>query len=285
MKDKISKIFGIGALIAPILMLFLLGHIIYESLPAIGEIGLELLKPGQWKPLSNNPEYSLIPALMGTLYVAGLAVLIAMPIGISSAILLSIYGRGRLVYICLALINLMAGIPSVIFGFIGLMVLVKRLEQIQGISSGESVLAAALLLSLMLLPYIVSNCWEALETAKGKWMSSALALGFSKEYSLRKIILPGIHLGIRSSFVMAFGRAIGETMAVMMVIGNSPIVAKLSGRAITVAGLTALEIGSAEYRSLHMSSIYAANLVLILILAGILFAGQRWRKMQEMKDD
>ena len=285
MKNKLSILFGIGALIAPILMLFLLGHIVYESLPALQQIGGDLLRMGAWKPLNNNPSYSLIPALTGTLYVAGLAVLIAVPVGVCCAILLSVYAKGKIVHICLALIDLMAGIPSVIFGFIGLVVLVKALEQIQGVSSGESVLAAALLLSVMLLPYIVSNCWEAIESAKEKWMPSALALGFSKEYALKKILLPGIHLGIRSSILMAFGRAIGETMAVMMVIGNSPIAAKLSGRSITVAGLTALEIGSAEYHSLHMSAIYAANLILILILAGVLFVGHRWKKMQEAKND
>lgn len=271
MKQKLFKfICGIGAIIAPILLLFMLIHIVYEAAPAFLEIGFGLIAPGRWQPLASQPSYSLLPAITGTLYVSALAVVMAVPIGVGCAIFLSLYTKSRFAHASLVLIDMLAGVPSVIFGFIGLVLLVKQMERIFSMSSGECILTAALLLAVMLFPYIVSNCWESIEASKKRWLPTAAALGFSKEYTTRKILLPGIRLGITSSVMMAFGRALGETMAVMMVIGNSPILPKLMGRSITVAGLTALEIGGAEYGSLHMSAIYAANLILLVLLVSIL---------------
>lgn len=168
----------------------------------------------------------------------------------------------------------MAGIPSVIFGFIGLTVLVKAFVKYLKMAAGQCVLVAGVVLGIMLLPYVVSTCQESLVNAKRTYEKSGLALGLSREYVLIKVILPAIRPGIVASAMMAFGRALGETMAVMMVIGNSAIFPKLLGRGQTLPALTALEMGSIEYGSIHLSVLYVANLVLLVILAVVTLAGQ-----------
>ena len=127
---------------------------------------------------------------------------------------------------------------------------------------------------MMLLEYVVSTCQESLVNAKRTYEKSGLALGLSREYVLIKVILPAIRPGIVASAMMAFGRALGETMAVMMVIGNSAIFPKLLGRGQTLPALTALEMGSIEYGSIHLSVLYVANLVLLVILVVVTLAGQ-----------
>ena len=126
----------------------------------------------------------------------------------------------------------------------------------------------------MLLPFVISTCHESLQTARKTYEFSAITLGFSREFTLLHFILPAIRPGIVASAMMAFGRALGETMAVMMVIGNSAIFPKLLGRGQTLPALTALEMGSIEYGSIHLSVLYVANLVLLVILVVVTLAGQ-----------
>lgn len=180
---------------------------------------------------------------------------------------------------------MLAGLPSVIFGFLGLVLLVKWFETNLDMTTGESVLTASILLSVMLLPYIVSSSYESIQKAEKRYMATSLSLGISKEYSIVKIILPCIRMSILSSVMLAFGRALGETMAVMMVIGNSPIYPRLLGRAETIPALTALEMGSVEYGSLHLASLYAANVVLLFILFLVLGSGYLLQRKLKKNDE
>ena len=244
------------------LMGIMLIHILKESIPALREVGIKMFLPSsEWRPVSAAPQYGLLPAVTGTLYVSGLAVLFAMILGVACACFLTF-------------IDLVAGIPSVIFGFIGLTVLVKAFTKYLKMAAGQCVLVAGIVLGIMLLPYVVSTCQESLVNAKRTYEKSGLALGLSREYVLIKVILPAIRPGIVASAMMAFGRALGETMAVMMVIGNSAIFPKLLGRGQTLPALTALEMGSIEYGSIHLSVLYVANLVLLVILVVVILAGQ-----------
>jgi len=178
----------------------------------------------------------------------------------------------RLSKLILAFIDLLAGVPSVIFGFLGLVVIVGNFERIFNMSAGESILAASVLLSIMLLPFIISAYSESIERAKDKYGAAAMALGTPEEYSALKIIIPITKRSAAAAITAAFGRAMSETMAVMMVIGNAPIFPTLFGRGQTIPALTALEFGSAEYGSLHLSAIYAANFALLILLCFILAA-------------
>jgi len=273
-KEKILICFLTAiACIAPAAFLLILLHVVFESLPAATQLGTLLFDTsGVWRPLSQPPSFSILPMLMGTLSVASLAVLIAAPLGFLSAIFLSYYAGKRLPQIILSFIDLLAGIPSVIYGFIGVTIVVRNFERILGMTAGESILAAALVLSVMLLPYIISGYSESIEIAKAKYGAVSMALGVSEEYSVLKVILPATRKSAAASIIAAFGRGMGETMAVMMVIGNAPIFPRLFGRGQTIPALTALEIGSAEFGSLHLSAIYAANLVTLLLLSLILIA-------------
>lgn len=272
MRRKLCDFMGrsfifLTALGVVLLMFLMLFHIVSESLPAFSQTGFQMFQlDTQWRPVSENPQYGLMPIIAGTLYVSGLAVCGALVFGIGCAVFLNFYIPRRIADVLLSFIQLVAGIPSVIFGFIGLTVLVKWFAGHFGMAAGQSVLAASIVLGIMLLPFVVSTCQESIQHARNTYELAALALGFSREMLIVRIILPAISKGIVASAMMAFGRGLGETMAVMMVIGNSPIYPKLLGRAQTLPALTALEMGSIEYGSMHLSVLYAANVVLLMIL-------------------
>lgn len=267
-----------------LLMAIIVSHISIESFPALSEIGLNLFDiDSMWRPMSSVPSYSIVNAVLGTLYISILAVLIAIVFGIGCSIFLNFYTPKYLSKLFLSFIDLIAGIPSVIFGFIGLSVLVKWFESNLDMTSGESVLAAGILLAIMLLPFVVSSCSESIEKLRYKYELSSLSLGISKEYFILKILLPSMKNSIVTAFMLAFGRGLGETMAVMMVVGNSPIYPKLLGRAQTIPALTALEMGSVSYGSLHMSALFVANLVLIFIL--IVVFGMGYFLKRRLEDD
>lgn len=279
-ENIIKSILLIAILLFLVIVITLFACVFIESIPFFKEVGIKgfLLSSG-WSPLSKNPSYSLTPMILATLYVSFLAVFISLPIGLGCAIYLIFYSKKNIAKVILACIDLLAGVPSVIFGFIGLVIIVKAFEKIFSMTSGECVLAAGILLAIMLLPYIISNCSESIEDAKHKFEKASLSLGVSKEYTIKKVILPSVKNGIYSSIIMAFGRAMGETMAVMMVMGNSPIFPKLFSRGETIPSLTALEMGTVQYGSLHSSALYAANVVLIFLLI-IIFALANYLKMK-----
>jgi len=209
--------------------------------------------------------------ILATLYISFLAVLFAVPFGVGCAFFLCFCVKKEVSKVILSFIDMLAGIPSVIFGFLGLILLVKFMEQRFNMVTGESVLAGAILLSIMLLPYIVTGCSETLYKGKEKYMTYSLSLGVSKWYTLRKIILPFCTNSIFVNMLLAFSRAMGETMAVMMVIGNAPIIPKLFGKAQTLPSLIALEMGTATYNSMHYSALYTAGLILVVLLLLIQF--------------
>ena len=285
MKTKIKDCFIKGlivlaaASIAALMMLMVL-HILKESIPAFLQEGMDMFRADtQWRPVSAKAQFGLLPALAGTLYISFAAVLLALVLGVGCAFFLNFYVPDKFAKVLLSFIDLVAGIPSVIFGFIGLTVLVKWLEAKLHMAAGQCVLAACIVLGIMLLPFVVSTCCESIQNARGQYELAGYALGFSKEMLIVKIIFPAIRPGIIAAAMMAFGRGIGETMAVMMVVGNSPIYPELFGRGQTIAALTALEMGSIEYGSTHLSVLYAANAVLLAMLVLVMICGWILRRI------
>lgn len=271
MKDYRENIFRIiitiGAILSSILVLLVFFYILKESLPFFKEVKFsEYIFGDSWSPLSSKKGYSFLPMILATLYISFLAILIATPLSVGCALFLSFSANKKYSKIILSFIDMIAGIPSVIFGFLGLVILVKFLEKNLNMVTGESVLAGGMLLSVMLFPYIVTGCTETFIKGKKIYYAASQSLGVSKWYTMRKIMLPFAANSIFVNMLLAFGRAIGETMAVMMVTGNSPIFPKLLGRAETIPSLIALEMGTATYKSLHYSSLYAAGLILIIII-------------------
>ncbi|MEG0708560.1 MAG: phosphate ABC transporter permease subunit PstC [Cellulosilyticaceae bacterium] len=271
MKRYYDKLFylmiTLGAIFSTLIAVLVFFNIFKESLPFLQTVSWESFLLGDaWKPLSQNPSYGMLPMIIATLYISFLAVCLVTPIGIGCAIFLSFCIRKETSKIILSFIDMLAGVPSVIFGFMGLILLVKFMENHLSMTSGESVLAGGILLATMLLPYIVTGCTETLEVGKEMYYLCSLSLGVSKWYTLWHMILPFSASSLIANMLLAFGRAMGETMAVMMVIGNSPIFPKLMGRAQTIPSLIALELGTATYQSTHYASLYTSGLILILLL-------------------
>lgn len=191
--------------------------------------------------------------------------MLAAGIGLGAAVFLTFQATSRMRTVLYSLIDLLAGIPSVIYGFIGLSVLVKLFLK-AGVHTGSCVLAAGILLAVMLLPYLMSSCSDTMLKEREKYLEASKALGISDWYAAATMILPAAMPNILMSMVLAVGRAMGETMAVMMVMGNANLFPKLLGKSESIAFVIALEMGTAVYGSPHYHALYAASMVLVVIL-------------------
>lgn len=253
--------------ISAILLFLVIIFIASESLQIFQEVNLlDFIGGVNWNPLAAEPQVGILPMILGTIYVSVVAILISLPIGIGCALELAALENQRLKSFCTSVLGVLAGIPSVIYGFIGLLVVVKFLEKNLLLAAGESILSGGIVLAVMVLPYIVSSASETMEQSYRQYKETSLALGVSKNYMLRTLILPQAKGAILIAMILAFSRAMGETMAVMMVIGNSPILPQLLGKGETIPALIALEIGTAGLGSLHYHALFSAGFVLMLFL-------------------
>lgn len=254
-------------LFSMLLLAFIVIFIFKESFAFFKEVSIFKFITGKtWNPLGSPDKLSIFPIILGTIYVSFIGILIALPIGVGSAVVLSSYTDENMKRIIRGIVDVLAGIPSVVYGFIGLLVLVKFFEVKFSFASGESVLAGGIILSIMMLPYIISTCEETIEKVYRQYAQYSNALGVSKSYMLRKMVIPESRRSILASIVLALGRGMRETMAVMMVIGNAPIMPKLFRKCQTIPSLIALEMGMAEVGSLHYHSLFASGFILMLML-------------------
>ena len=266
--DKIfADILKIAALVSFFMISFIIIFILKESLPLFKEIGLkEFILGRRWKPVSVSGQYlGILPIISATLYVSFTAVFIALPVGIGCSIFLSCILPLKIRNILKPYVDILAGVPSVIYGFMGLVVLVKFFENM-GMATGETVLAGGILLSIMILPFMISVCEENMGETRKRYEKISEAMGVSKWHMVSEIILPLSLKSIIISIILSMGRAMGETMAVMMVIGNAPIFPKLMGKAQTISSLIALEMGMAEVGSLHYSALFASGFILMMMI-------------------
>lgn len=257
----------------------IVGYVVLQSLPALSSYGAALFDPEtRWLPVSEPAQFGLVPAILGTVYVSVLSVAFALVLGLICAVFLEFYLPRSLAAVALSFIEMLSGVPSVLFGFLGLVLLVPPFARLFHLAAGQCVLLASVVLACMLLPYVVTSCRESLSQACTVYEKPALALGFDREHTIFCLLVPACKTGILGSAFMALGRAMGETMAVMMVIGNSPIIPGLLTRAQTLPALSALEMGSITYGSMHLSALYTANLVLLCLLALVLLAAYLLRR-------
>lgn len=224
-RDKIMKavfftcaVFSIFALVAIAVFLFANG------VPFIAKTGFaEFVFGTKWAPLANVPTYGILNMIVASLYVTALSVLIGVGIGLLTAVCLYKFCPKKLVAPIRQMINLLAGIPSVIFGLFGMIVIVPFIrDYISPTGVGYGIFTASLVLGVMVLPTIVSVSLDAMLSVPETYYEGALALGATKEQATFKVMVPSAKSGIFAGIVLAIGRAIGETMAVIMVIGNSP---------------------------------------------------------------
>lgn len=250
-----------------LLLAFIVIFIFKESLVFFREVPILKFVSGKtWNPLDSPDRLSILPIILATIYVSLVGIIISLPIGVGSAIVLSSYTDGKVKRLIRGVVDILAGIPSVVYGFIGLLVLIKFFEIRFFFPSGESVLAGGIVLAIMMLPFIISTCDESMEKTYEEHFRHSEALGVSKSYMIRKIVLPESRRSILAAIVLALGRGMGETMAVMMVIGNAPMMPKLLKKSQTIPSLIALEMGMAEVGSLHYHALFASGFVLMIIL-------------------
>ena len=267
-----SNLIRLLTLLTVLSLAFVLIFIVQEALPAFSETSLTAFLFGQrWMPMDygNGVSFGIGNFIAGTMAVSALAILIALLIGVGAAVFLSCAVSENARSLLYPLIDLLAGIPSVIYGFSGLCVLVKLFQRLGIAGSGHSVLTAAILLAVMLLPFLVSSCSETMLKIRRRYLFAASALGISYWHTVAHVVLPLSARNILLSVILATGRAMGETMAVMMVMGNANLFPTLLGKGETIASLIALEMGTAAADSTHYHALYAAGLVLLVILLAI----------------
>lgn len=248
-----------------------------NGLPAMGKIGvLDFLTGLEWRP--GNDIYGILPMIVGSLYVTAGALVIGVPIGILTAVFMARFCPQWLYKILRPAVNLMAGVPSVVYGFFGLVVLVPGIRDAFG-GRGMSVLAASILLGLMILPTIISVSESALRAVPENYYEGALALGATHEHSVFRIVLPAAKSGVFAGVVLGVGRAVGETMAVMMIAGNQPVIPdSLLDGVRTLTTNIVIEMGYAE--GLHREALIATAVVLFVfvLLINLSFSMMKRRK-------
>ncbi|MDR2752968.1 MAG: phosphate ABC transporter permease subunit PstC [Oscillospiraceae bacterium] len=237
-------------------------YLLASALPTIAKIGpLAFLGGSRWHPSAG--EFGIFPMMIGSLYVTAGAVAFGVPVGLLTAVYLARFAKRRTAKVLRPLVSLMAGLPSILYGFFGLVVLVPLLRNLFG--AGKSVLTASLLLGIMILPTIISVSESALRAVPAQHYEGALALGASHERSVFFVVLPAARSGVMASIVLGIGRAVGETMAVIMVAGNQATLPKsiVSGVRTMTANIV-LEMGYAT--DLHREALIATAAVLFVFI-------------------
>jgi len=272
MRRKLNLLFSLFIYILTALAVLVLGFVIYfivkEALPLFSEVSVgEFLLGTRWMPIAYtwSVSFGIFNFIAATVYVSFTAMVLAVGVGLGASVFLSCVATDRMRGILYPFVDLLAGIPSGIYGFIGLSVLVKIFLK-AGVHTGSCVLAAGILLAVMLLPFLVASCSETMLKEREKYEAAADALGISRWYAVATIILPASFKNILLSMILAIGRAMGETMAVMMVMGNANLFPRLLGKSESIASVIALEMGTAVYGSTHYHALYGAGLVLMILL-------------------
>lgn len=234
-----------------------------NGLPAIGKIGpLNFLLGEKWKPMNNI--FGILPMIIGSIYVTAGAIIIGVPIAFFTSVYLAKFCNERLYKILKPAVELMAGIPSIVYGFFGLVVIVPIMQKVMG-GSGKSVLTASVLLGIMILPTVIGVTESSIRAVPDSYYEGALALGATRERSVFFAVLPGAKSGILAGVVLGIGRAIGETMAVIMVAGNQPIIPKSLGMGVrTLTSNIVMEMGYAT--DLHREALIATAVVLFVLI-------------------
>ena len=263
----IHGIFLILGLITVGCVLLITVYLIISGIPAIKEIGIiDFLFGKEWASTAAEPKYGILPFILTSVYGTAGAILIGVPIGFFSAVYLSKVASKHVRAVVEAAVNLLAGIPSVVYGLVGMLVLVPAIREIFNVPDGASLLAAIIVLAIMILPNIIKVSITSLDAVPKEYEDASLALGATPTETFFKVSVPAAKSGIAAAVVLGVGRAIGEAMAVMMVAGNVANMPSLfqSVRFLTTA--VASEMSYASYGSLQRDALFSIALVLFLFI-------------------
>ncbi len=270
LEKGMSAVFLIFACVSILAVLLICLFLFLNGVPAIAEIGVfKFLLGTKWSPSADNPSFGILPMIVGSFYVTGGAIVIGVPFGVLTSVYLAKFCPKGAYRIIKPIVELLAGIPSIVYGFFGMALIVPFIRDYVG-GDGNSMLTASILLGIMILPTIVGISEAALRAVPESYYEGALALGATHERSVFFAVLPAAKSGILAAVILGIGRAIGETMAVIMVAGNQPrIPGGLLEGVRTMTANIVIEMGYAA--ELHREALIATGVVLfvfILILNG-----------------
>lgn len=271
-------LFFICACISVAAVVLICVFIFSNGVPAIKEIGFTNFILGKsWKPKQNL--YGIFPMIVASVYVTAGAIIIGGPIGILTAIFLAYYCPKGVYRVVKPMINLLASVPSIIYGFFFLVAVVPVMQKLTG-TGGKGMLTASILLGLMILPTIINTSEASLNAVPSQYSEGALALGATKEHSIFKTVLPAAASGVLSGVILGIGRAIGETMAVIMIIGNQPVLpSSLVSGVRTLTGNIVIEMAYAS--GLHRGALIGTAVVLFVfvLIINLCFSALTRRKI------
>ncbi len=244
-------------------------YLIVSGVPAIGKIGLGNFFLGKiWKPTATTvePSYGILPFVLTSLCGTAGAVLLGVPIGLLTAVFLAKVAPQKTANLIRTAVQLLAGIPSVVYGLVGMIVLVPAIQSVFALSSGATMLAAIVVLAIMILPSIINVSETALRAVPKDYEDASLALGATELETYFRVTVPAAKSGIATSIVLGVGRAIGEAMAIIMVSGNVPNMPRLLGPVRFMTTAIASEMSYAPVGSLQREALFSIGLVLFLFI-------------------
>lgn len=263
-KEKVMRVvFAAAAFLSIVAVILICVFLFANGIPAMKEIGVwDFISGTSWKPSQNL--YGIFPMIIGSIYVTAGAIILGVPLGILTAVFMAKFCPDRLYKMLKPAVDLLAGIPSIVYGFFGLTVIVPVIQDLTG-TSGKGILTASIMLAIMILPTIINVSESAIRAVPDSYYDGALALGATHERAVFATVLPASKSGVTAGIILGIGRAIGEAMAVSMVAGNQPILpdSVLSGVRTLTANIV-IEMGYAT--DLHREALIATAVVLFVFI-------------------
>ncbi len=280
-EGAVHGIFLLLGLITVGCVLLITVYLVISGIPAIRKIGLVPFLFGKtWKSTGADPSYGILPFILTSVYGTAGAIVLGVPVGFLTAVYLAKVAPPRIKAVLSAAVSLLAGIPSVVYGLVGMLILVPGIRKIFGVADGASLLAAMIVLAIMILPSIIKVSVTALEAVPPEYEDASLALGATAVETWFRVSVPAARSGIAAAVVLGVGRAIGEAMAVMMVSGNAPNMPKLfeSVRFLTTAVASEMSYAGGLQRQALFSIALVLYLFIMLINATLNFFLKRGRE-------
>jgi phosphate transport system permease protein len=268
-REVLAKgVFGTAAFAAVGAVILICVFLFSRGLPAMWEVGIfNFLTGTEWEPTRSNALFGLLPMIIGSIYVTTGAILLGVPVGILAAVFMAKICPKPLYRVLKPMINLLAGVPSVVYGFFGAVVLVPQVQRVFDLSGGSTMLAASILLGIMILPTVITITESSLRAVPREYYEGAVALGASHERAVFRVVLPAAKSGVMAAVALGIGRAIGETMAVIMVAGNQTLVRmpwEITEGVRTLTANVVLEMSYSE--GLHREMLIATGVVLFVFI-------------------
>ncbi|MFO7980866.1 MAG: phosphate ABC transporter permease subunit PstC [Candidatus Aminicenantes bacterium] len=267
-KEKIYK--GIFTLLAFASLVFLVGitlTLFIEGLPVFKEVGFfDFIFGKSWYPTYEPPEFGILPLILGSLWVTFGAVLFCVPIGVGSALFINELAGKRLKAVLKPVIEILAGIPSIVYGFFGMVVVAPFIQRLLGLPVGLTAFTGSLMLGIMATPTVCSISEDALSFVPRSFREASLAVGANRWQTLTKVVFPASASGISTSIILGMSRAVGETMTVLMVTGGAAVIPHTFFQPVRpMTSTIAAEMGEAVMGSSHYHSLFAIGLILFFI--------------------